>query len=421
MTEPIAWPTLVRAEMLIGQKPVTKKLRVVIERLEAEIEDIESPRIPEFEPWPKPYPGAEEFDEFEGRRRRDYETFRREYEAVIAECRGVLRAMRAAADEVYKRCEQAGLSMPSGKRQATDEHFTGPDVRASPATSRSVRQRWSDLAAETEARLREDDLRGLESLVPEIVEFMKAPRGGQIAPGHVRWPRPFVPWPSGSQQLRTQGRFDDIESRRLVRHHEAKREYEAMGSLKEEDRTARIALLGRVLERTKPRAKTPVARPSVAADAGTAIPRPESRDEPSSELSTRKRLAWTALPTGVQPFAAVLDHFTRIAQSRPERAIDLERLRQIAGLGPDEIWLGRDEFTGYAVFVFRAAGVSVLDCPVYGNAIYVIEREQWEVLARRTKVELLRDHSARVRRIVHRGDWLARLEARVRSSSGART
>jgi hypothetical protein len=417
MTQNISWPVLSRADELIAQKHVTKQLRRALETLDAEILAVESPRIPEFEPWPEPYAGAEGFVEFEARRRRDFETLRREYDAVFAECHAVGQAMREAADRIFERCKQIGLSPRVDTGQGDAVSFDVRDVRHSPATSQSQLQRLSDLVVEGEACLREDDREKLEALAIEIMEFIKKP-SGQIAPRSEQWPRPFVPWPTEEQQLQTKDKLDDIEARRHRQHQEAKREYEALGSLGYEGRIDRLALLGRVLGRLNPREKAPVIRDEIAADDKAALPQPEVPAEPPQELSASKRLAWTALPSGVQPLSAILEHFNRIAQSQPERAIDLERLRQIAGLGPDEIWLGRDEFTGYAVFVFRAAGVSVLDCPVYGNAVYLIEREQWEVLARRTKAELMRDHSAVVSRIVHSGDWLKRLEARVAPKTG---
>lgn len=62
--------------------------------------------------------------------------------------------------------------------------------------------------------------------------------------------------------------------------------------------------------------------------------------------------------------------------------------------------LGINEYEGYIVFEFDHTPKVLIDCPIAGNAIYVID-EDWERRARLTKQELQADE--KVTRIVHQG------------------
>jgi hypothetical protein len=57
-------------------------------------------------------------------------------------------------------------------------------------------------------------------------------------------------------------------------------------------------------------------------------------------------------------------------------------------LKPSSVYVGIGEFDGYIVLAFRQTRKVVLECPIYGNAIYVIH-EDWQRLAKMPKFELL--------------------------------
>lgn len=80
---------------------------------------------------------------------------------------------------------------------------------------------------------------------------------------------------------------------------------------------------------------------------------------------------------------------------------------------PGSIYIGVDEFEGYVVFYFDRTQVAVLECPVVGNAIYVI-KSNWETLSRLSKAQLLQRHQREVVRIVHAGEWFPKLLALLR-------
>ncbi len=72
--------------------------------------------------------------------------------------------------------------------------------------------------------------------------------------------------------------------------------------------------------------------------------------------------------------------------------------------------VGADEFDGYMVFTFPRTNKALLERPVYGNAGYVLGPD-WKRLSRMSKRELLADGTLGVTKIVHRGDWFARMKA----------
>jgi len=150
------------------------------------------------------------------------------------------------------------------------------------------------------------------------------------------------------------------------------------------------------------------ARESLITGGQSAVPASEA---PSGQpKQSMRKLSWELLPPGKAPFAKIKSHFQRLAASgnSKHQQYKPERIDTIKRLGPDETYIGSREFEGYAVFYFRAKQVAVLDCPFVGNAIYVI-RGDWQRLSHLSKAELLAFHPKQVRRIIHRGRWVARL------------
>ena len=59
---------------------------------------------------------------------------------------------------------------------------------------------------------------------------------------------------------------------------------------------------------------------------------------------------------------------------------------------------------------FAQHAVAVFECPVVGNALYLV-RGSWQLAARKSKHELLHDRTGAVRRIIHVGEWRERVRA----------
>jgi len=78
------------------------------------------------------------------------------------------------------------------------------------------------------------------------------------------------------------------------------------------------------------------------------------------------------------------DHFSACGNS----ALDFEedRIDEAFRFGPRQICIGTEEFFGYYAFVLDR-GVNIFECPVYGNAAYVV-RGDWSTLSQFSKNKL---------------------------------
>jgi hypothetical protein len=124
------------------------------------------------------------------------------------------------------------------------------------------------------------------------------------------------------------------------------------------------------------------------------------------------KVFWRILPPGEWTVDSVVSHYAELQRANPHVRFDLDRLRRVFSLSPLSLYVGIDEFEGYIVFVFSQTKNVLLECPVYGNAIYLI-REDWESLSRLSKGELLARFPGQALRIVHTGDWYPRVQAEL--------
>jgi len=122
------------------------------------------------------------------------------------------------------------------------------------------------------------------------------------------------------------------------------------------------------------------------------------------------RLPWRVLPPGELTLERVLAHYERLARERPGQHFEPERIEKAFSLDPNAWWEGHAGFGGYVVFEYPGTDRVLLECGVYGNAIYVLG-PRWQELSRRSKREVMEDPSSR--RIPHRGEWFATLKAEL--------
>lgn len=130
-----------------------------------------------------------------------------------------------------------------------------------------------------------------------------------------------------------------------------------------------------------------------------------------------RRVHWHILKPSGDSWLQLVRYYENLSRIR-DRQYDLDRLRLIHDFKPDQIFVGRASFEGYVVFVFEAKGTAVLDCPEVGNAIYIMQAKKWKFLSQLSKTELLKYHSAEVRRIIHRSRWLSDLQFYLRYMGG---
>ncbi len=120
-----------------------------------------------------------------------------------------------------------------------------------------------------------------------------------------------------------------------------------------------------------------------------------------------QQVPWRVLPPGELSVKTVLDHYDSLKRRNPHIAYERDRVIMAFSLRPKQCYIGTDEFDGYIVLTFERAEKALLECPIVGNAIYIINNN-WKWLARLTKQELLSDHAKEVIRVVHVGDWFSR-------------
>jgi hypothetical protein len=72
---------------------------------------------------------------------------------------------------------------------------------------------------------------------------------------------------------------------------------------------------------------------------------------------------------------------------------------------------------GYVLFSFPFTGNVVLECPIEGNATYVLSGN-WEALVNHTKHDLREWFPDSYARIFHQGNWLGRVENALCSTIG---
>jgi len=96
------------------------------------------------------------------------------------------------------------------------------------------------------------------------------------------------------------------------------------------------------------------------------------------------RLPFTLLPPGTWDIRQVVEHYHQIARHDVNgwnaRDLDPTRLEKIARLRPVRCYVGKDSWTGYVVFEFSHTKQVVLECPIEGNATYVLSGD-WRRMA----------------------------------------
>jgi hypothetical protein len=144
-----------------------------------------------------------------------------------------------------------------------------------------------------------------------------------------------------------------------------------------------------------------------------------SNSRPRSLNALVAQLPFTLLPQGTWSMHDLITHYRDQATSFPAdlqgRRIDKSRLEKIASLRPQKCYVGKESWSGYVVFEFGPATPVVLECPVEGNATYILAGD-WRTMVRHSKGEMRRRFPRHHIRIVHNGDWLARLRASLRAA-----
>jgi hypothetical protein len=139
-------------------------------------------------------------------------------------------------------------------------------------------------------------------------------------------------------------------------------------------------------------------------------------DKQPSKMSTHW-LPFTLLPPGTWDIRQVVEHYRKAAHDFPTgfqgRDIDMARLEKIKSLNPVRCYIGKESWHGYVVFEFKNSQRVVLECPIEGNATYILSGN-WKAMVYHTKAELRQEYANRYTKVVHKGAWLDRIRQALR-------
>jgi hypothetical protein len=132
--------------------------------------------------------------------------------------------------------------------------------------------------------------------------------------------------------------------------------------------------------------------------------------EPGTAVPTRE-VGWRFLPPGEVSDEDLLRHYDYRQRRNPLVRYDLDRIRKALSLGPNGRWVEREKFGDYIVFTYPFTSSALMECPIVGNAIYVLhsDPERWSGTP---KQELIAeaDRGGEVTRILHQGGWFERVK-----------
>jgi hypothetical protein len=121
-----------------------------------------------------------------------------------------------------------------------------------------------------------------------------------------------------------------------------------------------------------------------------------------------QRVTWEILPRGEASFERVVERLNANPSSPRVREMR-DRYQAVDSMHPGAVVVGDGEFSRYFGFKFREDLVALENLD-YGNALYVMY-EDWSVLSKRSRVDLLADANANYDRIIHSSGWEDRLKA----------
>ncbi len=114
----------------------------------------------------------------------------------------------------------------------------------------------------------------------------------------------------------------------------------------------------------------------------------------------RRRVNWIMLPPGTKPSEHIRD--TIIHNNEQVNQYVIDRFEYLEACEIEEIVEGLNSFQGY--YAFLMGKYCVLESAIYGNATYILKRENWEELSKKSKGELLEKQNV-IARIEHTKNW----------------
>lgn len=114
------------------------------------------------------------------------------------------------------------------------------------------------------------------------------------------------------------------------------------------------------------------------------------------------RVSWELLPKGTLGFLSELNNFVQEHGIAQRKGFEAERLNFAYQLNPQLVYVGRNEFDSYFVFLFDETGKVLLENPFHGNAAFVFHTD-WKALSKLSRTDLTLHYKGKVDRIIHSG------------------
>lgn len=114
----------------------------------------------------------------------------------------------------------------------------------------------------------------------------------------------------------------------------------------------------------------------------------------------RKRCNWEILPPGEKPSTHLKKQLKKM--NKKTNTFDIARLNHIEKYKATTIVEGINGFKGYYAYLFD--NYCVLESAFYGNATYIIPKENWEEMSQKTKKELINKNIV-IEKIDHTKNW----------------
>ncbi len=131
------------------------------------------------------------------------------------------------------------------------------------------------------------------------------------------------------------------------------------------------------------------------------------------------KLSFRLLPPGTWDLKQVIDYYEREAHHwRKGRAIQVHRIEALKTLKPSKCSVGTMGFMGYILFEFEWSNSVVLECPLDGNATYVLLGD-WSRMIGMNKAQLRTNFVGHFTKAVHKRRWLARVKAALQGRAFA--
>lgn len=132
----------------------------------------------------------------------------------------------------------------------------------------------------------------------------------------------------------------------------------------------------------------------------------------NSNKGPYSQLDWELLPPGEKGAHEVRRYWEEVLDKHHKFPIrmQLDRLDEIEKLKPTTRWIGKARgMEGYIVYEFGNTENVILECPIEGNAVYVLKGDNWEETSKLPKAEI-RSKGLRVhRRVIHKKNWVSRM------------